>query len=129
MHNDTNKLKELAERATPGPWNCNRHWAIVGGPVLEFTNGAAQQQIAMACGQIWMHDEELRNNAEWIAAANPAAVLELIAEVERLRKDAERYRFLCGKERGCVVVRDRTSHLFGESLDAAIDAALEGGGR
>jgi len=50
-------------------------------------------------------------------------------EVERLRKDAERYRFLCGKERGCVVVRDRTSHLFGESLDAAIDAALEGDGR
>ncbi|MBW6161987.1 ead/Ea22-like family protein [Pseudomonas aeruginosa] len=84
---DTNKLKELAERATPGPWSCNRHWAIVGGPVLEFTNGAAQQQIAMACGQSWMHDEELRNNAEWIAAANPAAVLELIAEVERLEAE------------------------------------------
>lgn len=82
---DLTKLKELAERATPGPWSCNRHWAIVGGPILEFTNGAAQQQIAMACGQSWMHDEELRNNAEWIAAANPAAVLELIAEVERLQ--------------------------------------------
>ncbi|MBG4299327.1 ead/Ea22-like family protein [Pseudomonas aeruginosa] len=86
---DLTKLKELAERATPGPWSCNRHWAIVGGPILEFTNGAAQQQIAMACGQSWMHDEELRNNAEWIAAANPAAVLELIAEVERLRTRLE----------------------------------------
>ncbi|MGT9674336.1 ead/Ea22-like family protein [Pseudomonas aeruginosa] len=86
---DLTKLKELAERATPWPWSCNRHWAIVGGPILEFTNGAAQQQIAMACGQSWMHDEELRNNAEWIAAANPAAVLELIAEVERLRTRLE----------------------------------------
>ncbi|HFH4030359.1 TPA: ead/Ea22-like family protein [Pseudomonas aeruginosa] len=211
---DTKNLKELAERATPGPWSCNRHWAIVGGPILEFTNGAAQQQIAMACGQSWMRDDELRNNAEFIAAANPAAVLELIAEVERLRsrleideriphdgiscrdetikglddechklkaendalrkfsaeayqvlgaldapenvldnasgaangvplrhetllpffaedyealrKDAARYRALRQKERGVVVVRNRTSHLFGEHLDAAIDAAIEG---
>ncbi|HGN1040062.1 TPA: ead/Ea22-like family protein [Pseudomonas aeruginosa] len=84
---DTNKLKELAERATPGPWSCNRHWAIVGGPTLEFTNGAAQQQIAMACWQSWMHEEELRNNAEFIAAANPKTVLGLIDEVERLEEE------------------------------------------
>ncbi|MDH0070053.1 hypothetical protein [Pseudomonas aeruginosa] len=50
-------------------------------------------------------------------------------DYEALRKDAERYRAIRQKDRGGVVVRDRTSHLFGESLDAAIDAALEGGGR
>lgn len=53
----------------------------------------------------------------------------LKAENEALRKDAERYQALRQKDRGGVVVRDRTSHLFGENLDAAIDAALEGGGR
>lgn len=86
---DHAELRRVAEAATPGPWSCNRHWAIVGGPILEFTNGAAQQQIAMACGQSWMRDDELRNNAEFIAAANPQAILGLIAEVERLRSRLE----------------------------------------
>ncbi len=89
---DTNKLKELAERATPGPWSCNRHWAIVGGPTLEFTNGAAQQQIAMACWQSWMHEEELRNNAEFIAANNPKTVLALLDEIDRLKAENEALR-------------------------------------
>ncbi len=89
---DTNKLKELAERATPGPWSCNRHWAIVGGPILEFTNGAAQQQIAMACGQSWMRDDELRNNAEFIAAANPKTILALLDEIDQLKAENEALR-------------------------------------
>ncbi|HGW5815175.1 TPA: ead/Ea22-like family protein [Pseudomonas aeruginosa] len=128
---DLTKLKELAERATPGPWSCNRHWAIVGGPILEFTNGAAQQQIAMACGQSWMHDEELRNNAEWIAAANPAAVLELIAEVERLRKvealqkqvneHYKRWYRECIDEPFDTWLKDDATHWIGEQ-DAAFQA-------
>lgn len=140
MHNDLTKLKELAERATPGPWSCNRHWAIVGGPILEFTNGAAQQQIAMACGQSWMHDDELRNNAEFIAAANPAAVLELIAEVERLRSALQSvHAEVDGNIR--PLTRDLVNMVSGmkngshpndiydhcEEIDRIIDAALEGG--
>ncbi|EKP5711793.1 ead/Ea22-like family protein [Pseudomonas aeruginosa] len=81
---DHAELRRLAEAATPGPWSCNRHWAIVGGPILEFTNGAAQQQIAMACGQSWMRDDELRNNAEFIAANNPKTVLALLDEIDGL---------------------------------------------
>ncbi|MDA3170278.1 ead/Ea22-like family protein [Pseudomonas aeruginosa] len=81
---DHAELRRLAKAATPGPWSCNRHWAIVGGPILEFTNGAAQQQIAMACGQSWMRDDELRNNAEFIAANNPKTVLALLDEIDGL---------------------------------------------
>lgn len=81
---DHAELRRVAKAATPGPWSCNRHWAIVGGPTLEFTNGAAQQQIAMACWQSWMHEEELRNNAEFIAANNPKTVLALLDEIDRL---------------------------------------------
>ena len=39
-------------------------------------------------------DGKSKDNAEFHAAASPAAVLELIAEVESLRKDAARYRWL-----------------------------------
>ncbi|WP_271013888.1 ead/Ea22-like family protein [Pseudomonas aeruginosa] len=84
---DHAELRRAAEAATPGPWSCNRHWAIVGGPILEFTNGAAQQQIAMACGQSWMRDDELRNNAEFIAAANPKTVLALLDEIDGLNDE------------------------------------------
>ncbi|HCL3225041.1 ead/Ea22-like family protein [Pseudomonas aeruginosa] len=89
---DHAELRRVAEAATPGPWSCNRHWAIVGGPILEFTNGAAQQQIAMACGQSWMRDDELRNNAEFIAANNPKTVLALLDEIDRLKAENEALR-------------------------------------
>lgn len=89
---DHAELRRVAKAATPGPWSCNRHWAIVGGPTLEFTNGAAQQQIAMACGQSWMHEEELRNNAEFIAANNPKTVLALLDEIDRLKAENDALR-------------------------------------
>ncbi|HEJ2104703.1 TPA: ead/Ea22-like family protein [Pseudomonas aeruginosa] len=89
---DHAELRRVAKAATPGPWSCNRHWAIVGGPTLEFTNGAAQQQIAMACWQSWMHEEELRNNAEFIAAATPKTVLALLDEIDRLKAENEALR-------------------------------------
>ncbi|EJA2567788.1 ead/Ea22-like family protein [Pseudomonas aeruginosa] len=89
---DHAELRRVAEAATPGPWSCNRHRAIVGGPTFEFTNGAAQQQIAMACWQSWMHEEELRNNAEFIAAANPKTILALLDEIDRLKAESDRLR-------------------------------------
>lgn len=39
-------------------------------------------------------DGKSKDNAEFHAAASPDAVLELIAEVESLKKDAARYRWL-----------------------------------
>lgn len=89
---DHAELRRLAKAATPGPWSCNRHWAIVGGPTLEFTNGAAQQQIAMACWQSWMREEELRNNAAFMAEANPKTILALLDEIDRLKAENERLR-------------------------------------
>ncbi len=89
---DHAELRRRAKAATPGPWSCNRHWAIVGGPTLEFTNGAAQQQIAMACWQSWMHEEELRNNAAFMAAANPKTVLALLDEIDGLKAENDALR-------------------------------------
>jgi hypothetical protein len=71
--------------------------------------------------------------ASFIAAANPAAICELIAEVRALREDAERYRWLRAQhwnESDLAVVRHpKQSVRLGfdcpsaERLDSAIDAA------
>jgi hypothetical protein len=182
---DTNKLKELAERATPGPWVVD---AQQSGAIFNIESESGDLCIAMsqenpASTRLEMN-EQRRVNAEFIAAANPAAVLELIAEVERLRqfaaeayqvfgamdapanvldnasdaasgvplrhetllpffaegyeslrKDADRYRWLRSKEAECNVeipMDDGHGWLlpgYLDELDAAIDAALEGGGR
>ncbi|HEC0389240.1 TPA: hypothetical protein R1R58_006586 [Pseudomonas aeruginosa] len=145
---DINKLRELAVRAlpfAPGEW---------------FVENGIDQVRDCANDFVCETGEDDPIKASFIAAANPKAILGLIAEVERLKaelsqcasalpgtyymdppdggnvsipeqirrmaKDAARYRALRQKERGVVVVRNRTSHLFGEHLDAAIDAAIEG---
>lgn len=121
---DYSELKLLAEAATQGPWNHYQHGVIKGGPVVQFANGSAQQQIIMTTGAEWMRDGEQYDNADFIAAANPAAVLALIAEVEALRKDAERYRWLRQYTVKSLAVSGALA-----SLDRDIDAAMTKGAK
>ncbi|HDY5555527.1 TPA: hypothetical protein RQ780_006623, partial [Pseudomonas aeruginosa] len=99
---------------------------------LKAENAALRQFAAEAYQVLGALDapENVLDNASDAASGGPLrheTLLPFFAEgYEALRKDAERYRAIRQKDRGGVVVRDRTSHLFGESLDAAIDAALEG---
>ena len=86
---DYSELKRLSDAATPGNWNHYRHGVIKGGPSIQFTNGSAQQQIAMTTGADWMRPDEQCANADFIAAANPAAVLALITEVEALKAERD----------------------------------------
>lgn len=93
---DTNKLKELAERATPGEWVSRADgWTIRAYPDSRLAHDGIK--VATTCpvfihGQGETPDVERQvANQEFIAAANPAAVLELIAEVERLRGQVETY--------------------------------------
>jgi hypothetical protein len=68
---DIQNLKNLAESATPGPWECRE------------AEGAA----AICHQHGWVADdfsEQTLLDTRYMAAANPAAVLELIAENERL---------------------------------------------
>ncbi|HCF4085148.1 TPA: ead/Ea22-like family protein [Pseudomonas aeruginosa] len=46
----------------------------------------------MACWQSWMHEEELRNNAAFMAAANPNTILDLLDEIDRLKAENDRLR-------------------------------------
>jgi hypothetical protein len=68
---DIQKLKALAEAATPGQWQTEQAYPIV--------QPAYPARGAICSALIWP-------DASFIAAANPAAVLELIAELDRVRE-------------------------------------------
>ncbi|QJP08354.1 ead/Ea22-like family protein [Pseudomonas multiresinivorans] len=155
---DLTKLKELAERATPGPWTTDAAQSVIAD--------SDQLNSGWVICECFGSDEKANRN--FIKAANPAAVLELIAEVELLRghvtdleeardtrvserlalidglsKDAERYQairctaYVSGKgwQFMCYFkpINPYAYNLRGDrkypDIDAAIDAALEGGGR
>jgi hypothetical protein len=108
MSVDIQKLKALAEAATPGPWTVSEEHESAS--FQGYVAGDADGWIA-----IFGTANQDADNADYVAAANPAAVLELIADVEanrherevvcanydqlkaeneELRKDAERYQWL-----------------------------------
>ncbi len=108
---DTNKLKELAERAT-----------------------ATRPDWYTEDGNNWFLPRDCMN---WIAAANPQAILELIERLEKAEKDAARYRELrkITPYRFKKIQEAATTdggdvfYFHADRFDAALDAALEGGGR
>ncbi|ELY4815882.1 ead/Ea22-like family protein [Cronobacter malonaticus] len=73
---DTAKLKAAAEKATPGPW---RRTATI-------FNGITYGPFSLTNEKVLANVAE-KANAEFIAAANPASVLELIAALEAARAD------------------------------------------
>lgn len=74
---DYSELKKLAEAATLGPW------AYDGSYVCP-----ARTEDGTTYVELWrsIADCHQPENTKFIAAANPAAVLALIAEVEALRE-------------------------------------------
>ena len=80
---DLDALEALARQATPGPWQAlstgvrgGNHWYIVD-------DGAA---LAYATKNDGDPDDKCQENAEYIAAANPSAVLTLIADLRRAQE-------------------------------------------
>lgn len=123
------ELKRLAEAATPGLWEVNRHGAVLGGPVQRYTNGSGRNQIALATGAEWMREGEQMSNSEFIAAANPATLLALIDHIEALerqlaeaQKYAARYEFIRSQTSPVQVsIHGIDSGLAIDGLDQAID--------
>lgn len=134
---DTKNLKELAEKLAPAyqqPWESHRHSAsaVTVGAVGE--DGEYSDFIDVRISDYSAFDEHDDELGQWIAAANPQVILGLIAEVEHLRKDAARYRWLrdsCTRQWD-VMCRDIEIVINGdgaedcEDLDGIIDSALEG---
>ena len=86
---DINELRRLAQAATPGPWWVNQdslnHGFECG--VLEI-NAKDWHALAGAWGVTGAKpSEEGAANAAFIAAANPAAINELLDRIEAAEKD------------------------------------------
>lgn len=87
---DTKNLKELAEKLAPAyqqPWESHRHSAsaVTVGAVGE--DGEYSDFIDVRISDYSAFDEHDDELGQWIAAANPQAILGLIDEVERLEEE------------------------------------------
>ena len=86
-------------------------------------------RAAAEAGVKALHAVNTPNPSEWVMSMHPATVLALCDEIERLRKDAERYRWLAQ-----YFVSDRTdqddaivaaSEVGVDQVTEVIDAAME----
>lgn len=139
MTDHITRLKEALEAGpTPGPWTADvpdGYWAREAGILAPQWGCIAQIGIDKSSPH-W--DGPQRANAAFIAAANPAAIRELLAErqsllerLEQAEKDARRYRWLRTQSHDWGVcewdnsssewVRDARGATV---IDAAIDAAI-----
>lgn len=78
---DIDRIEQLARAATPGPWD---NHSVNGDPIesVWLTDGNVVATWAIREPRFEFHAPQAREDAAFIAAANPAAVLEL---VQRLR--------------------------------------------
>lgn len=79
---DKEDLRRLAQAASPGPWEVvkDHHFpGVHGGDVI-------------LGGSFCDYSEPTREDEEFIAAANPAVVLELLDEIERLRTQRDEHK-------------------------------------
>ena len=86
-------LETVGQDATPGPWRTE------GYSILRYSDGIASAQSNGSpeiCNVLLDGDydpktrhERALHNAAFIAAANPAAVLELIAELRQARRERD----------------------------------------
>ena len=141
MTPDLKELERLARAATPGPWTYD-------GDTWELSAPSRKGRAEIATIETgWREpmESEQQANIAYILAANPAAILSLIAELtrpettlvsimraelEQAKKDAERYRWLTA-DHADAEMRDlaedtgiRLRWMSKGSADAAIDAAI-----
>ncbi|ROQ49117.1 hypothetical protein EDF85_3426 [Pseudomonas putida] len=81
---DLARLEQLAESATKGEWKCakkadGRFWHIGSGNQAIGTTHAASSKFSSVQAAMF------EANARFIAAAHPAVVLALVAELKALR--------------------------------------------
>ena len=86
---DLDALKKAAEAATPGPWATDAtvivsiaDWPIEDGPGWHDWEKARGEPIGRFVAEARTGDAEGDANSAFIALANPATVLDLIARIE-----------------------------------------------
>jgi hypothetical protein len=84
---DINELRRLAQAATPGPWiNHGRQPNVAG---LPHSAVAAKTLLARVYSEAYGDVEQETANASFIAAANPAAISELLDRIETAEEERD----------------------------------------
>lgn len=81
---DTQKLRELLEKATPGPW---KH--VVEDNIIYADAAPRLRLLDLIVRSIDTSSEQRDADAAYIAAANPDAVSALLDEIDRLRAELQ----------------------------------------
>ena len=82
---DINELRRLAQAATPGGWYVERGNYVYG--CKEVTDGEEEWHPVIACTDDDEVSINFEGNANFIAAANPAVINELLDRLEAAEKD------------------------------------------
>ena len=97
-------LKEVAGRATPGPWHFYK------GSRSVYSRGAEpEKSICIITGPYRREFPQDRIAiGEYVAAVSPTRILSLIADYERMREALERVKMITQDStyRACVVAND-----------------------
>ncbi len=132
MTNDqASKLKELALAATPGPWK----WIMGFGGWKSLIRGAEKDIEVNRV--LYVRNDGLAGmrhaDGDYIAAANPTTILDLLAERESLRARVEELEGalddLRPSKQTCFCGYDRNRTTFHEQYCANASKALERKGR
>ena len=81
---DTDALRKLCKSATPGPWHVDSY-APGLNEISTYTGKFSGDVIGSPQDDGWRVPSISDNDAAYIAAANPATVLQLLDEIDRLR--------------------------------------------
>lgn len=88
---DLKKLREMAEKATPGPWKCAGGIYVYSGDTMVADNNDETALVRARGVGGGMSREQQEANVEFVSAANPETVLALIDRIEKLKYVAEVY--------------------------------------
>ena len=112
---DIAKLKEAAEKATPGPWvgGTTAGWNLPSQVSTVNSDGHRTGRIAST-----ESNPNLKADAAFIALANPRTILALLSENERLRE-------ALGQIADTSLADPRNSECAANEMQATARAALE----
>lgn len=79
-------LREIAEKATPGEWSVDGGWAAGAHIHVGDRFGDKFTEVAWLRSYMLIPDNEVKANAAFIAAFNPATALALLDRLERAEK-------------------------------------------
>ena len=110
MYIDDLKAKALA--ATQGKWILRDRGVICGGPLVKYSRGSVPPQIVMCCGGEHIGHEQKTANEQYIVAASPENILNLIDELEAVKAERDALKSKLEAMNCTVGVGDGAGNLF-----------------